>query len=76
MLRSLSSQVTEKQTALDEVSAWLEEHATDKALLENFPELDRLKNLRIALDEFDEKRKHWASGQNPPAQPYRKTKQR
>lgn len=57
LLRSLSSQVTEKQTALDEVSAWLEEHATDKALLENFPELDRLKNLRIALDEFDEKKK-------------------
>jgi DNA repair protein SbcC/Rad50 len=57
LLRSLSSQVTEKQTALDEVSAWLEEHAIDKALLENFPELDRLKNLRLALDEFDEKKK-------------------
>ena len=57
LLRSLSSQVAEKQTALDGVSAWLEEHAIDKPLLENFPDLDRLKNLRIVQDEFDEKKK-------------------
>ena len=57
LLKSLADQIAEKQTALNEVSAWLEEHAIDKPLLENFPELDRLKNLRIALDEFDEKKK-------------------
>ena len=57
LLRSLSDQIAKKQTALDEVSKWLEEHAIDKPLLENFPELDRLKNLRIALDEFEEKKK-------------------
>jgi DNA repair protein SbcC/Rad50 len=67
LLRSLSAQIAEKQTALDEISAWLEEHAIDKALLENFPELDRLKNLRIALDEFDEQKKalgKWSKSTN------------
>jgi DNA repair protein SbcC/Rad50 len=57
LLKSLDNQIAEKQTALAEVSAWLEEHAVDKPLLENFPELDKLKNLRIVLDEFDEKKK-------------------
>lgn len=57
LLKSLADQITEKQAALAEVSVWLEEHAMDKPLLESFPELDRLKNLRIALDEFDEKKK-------------------
>jgi exonuclease SbcC len=57
LLRSLAEQIAEKQAALDEVSAWLEEHAIDRLLLENFPALDRLKNLRIVVDEFDEKKK-------------------
>ncbi len=56
LLKSLADQIAEKKTTLSEVSAWLEEHAIDKPLLENFPELDRLKKLRIALDEFDEKK--------------------
>ncbi len=67
LLKSLADQIAEKQTALDEVSKWLEEHAIDKPLLENFPELDRLKNLRIALDEFDEKKKalgKWSKSTN------------
>ena len=57
LLRSLSSQVTERQAELDVVTAWLQEHALDKPLVENFPELERLKNLRITLDELDEKKK-------------------
>jgi DNA repair protein SbcC/Rad50 len=57
LLRSLSGQHTEKQAALDEVAQWLDEHAIDKPLLENFPDLERLKNLRIAIAELDEKKK-------------------
>ncbi len=57
LLKSLADQIAEKQVALNEVSAWLEQHIDDKLLLESFPELDRLKNLRIAQDEFDEKKK-------------------
>ncbi|MEQ1544982.1 AAA family ATPase [Methyloglobulus sp.] len=67
LLKSLADQIAEKQTALDEVSAWLKEHAIDQPLLENFPELDRLKNLRIALNEFDEKKKalgKWSKSTN------------
>jgi exonuclease SbcC len=57
LLRSLSTQIVERQAALDEVTAWLEEHAIDKPLAENFPELERLKYLRTTLDELDEKKK-------------------
>jgi DNA repair protein SbcC/Rad50 len=41
LLKSLADQIAGKQTALDEVSAWLKEHTIDQLLLENFPELDR-----------------------------------
>ncbi len=57
LLRSLSDQVAEKQTALAEITAWLDEHAVDKPLLENFPEFDRLKTLRASLDEFEGRKK-------------------
>ena len=57
LLRSLSDQITEKQAALGEVTQWLDDHAIDKSLLENFPELERLNNLRILMGEFDEKKK-------------------
>ena len=57
LLKSLANQLSEKQAELTEVSAWLEEHVGDEALVLDFPELDRLKNSRILLDEFDEKKK-------------------
>lgn len=56
-LRSLSGQIAEKQAELDEVSAWLAEHAIDKPLVDHFPELERLKDLRTTLDEYNEKKK-------------------
>ncbi len=55
--KSLANQIAEKQVALVEVSAWLTEHATDESLVLNFPEIDRLKNSRILLEEFSEKKK-------------------
>lgn len=57
LLRSLSTQIAEKQVELTTVSAWLEEHALDKPLLESFPELDRLQTLRLSLDELEEQKK-------------------
>lgn len=57
LLRSLSGQIVEKQSALEEVSAWLAEHAIDQPLLDNFPDLIRLKTLRNTLAELDEKKK-------------------
>jgi exonuclease SbcC len=57
LLKSLDDQIAEKQSTLDEVTAWLEEHAIDKPLLENFPGIAGLKNLRTLRDEFDEKKK-------------------
>ena len=48
-LRSLEQQRDEKQAILATVNAWLEEHAMDEHLLENFPETGKLKNLRAQL---------------------------
>ncbi|MBK8816544.1 MAG: AAA family ATPase [Methylococcaceae bacterium] len=55
--KSLANQLAETQTSLEEISTWLEEHKVDAPLLHNFPEIDRLKNLRTLLEEFDEKKK-------------------
>ena len=49
LLRSLEKQRDEKQAVLTTVDAWLEEHAIDENLLENFPETGKLKNLREQL---------------------------
>ena len=57
LLKSLATQISEKQGALSEVTAWLDDHAKDVLLVDNFPELERLKNLRVTLDEFNEKKK-------------------
>lgn len=74
LLKSLADQIAEKQVALDEVSKWLEEHAIDKPLLEKIPEIDRLKNLRIALEEFEEKKKalgKWSKSTNAALEKYK-----
>jgi DNA repair protein SbcC/Rad50 len=57
LLRSLSGQITEKQTRLNELSTWLDEHSIDKPLLDNFPNLEQLRTLRVSLVDFDEKMK-------------------
>lgn len=58
--RSLKEQVTDKEQALEGVSRWLNEHAVDEVLLENFPETGRLKKLRNEL--VDLKNKQNSSG--------------
>ncbi len=57
LLKSLATQIAEKQASLAEVTAWLDGHIIDQPLLENFPDLDGLKNLRLLRQEFDEKQK-------------------
>ena len=57
LLRTLEKQRDEKQSVLNTVDAWLEEHAVDENLLENFPETGKLKNLRAQLDTLTENQK-------------------
>ncbi len=62
MQKSLANQIAEKQQAIAEVDDWLQAHTSDALLVQQFPELERLKNVRIALDELNEKSKaldHW-----------------
>jgi DNA repair protein SbcC/Rad50 len=54
--KSLVEQITSKQTELLDVSGWITEHSKDELLLENFPEFNRLKNLRIAAKELADKK--------------------
>jgi len=55
--QSLGTQIGEKEAALATVTAWLEEHAADESLIENFPETGRLKKLREELVVLEAKQK-------------------
>lgn len=55
--KSIANQIAEKHTALEDVTKWLEEHAADQLLLENFPEIGRLRDLRSLLQGFEEKKR-------------------
>lgn len=57
LLQALGMQINDKKSGLATVSAWLEEHAADESLLENFPETGKLKKLRAELVELKEKQK-------------------
>ena len=54
--KSLANQIAEKESELTEISAWLADHASDALLLTDFPQIERLKNVRILLDEIGEKK--------------------
>uniref|UniRef100_UPI000B35ACDC SbcC/MukB-like Walker B domain-containing protein n=1 Tax=Crenothrix polyspora TaxID=360316 RepID=UPI000B35ACDC len=60
--KSLETQIADKQATLTIVNSWLEEHATDVSLLDQFPEVAALKNLRIELAELEEKQKSITKG--------------
>ncbi len=54
---SLGSQIREKNAIHASVKLWLEEHAVDRLLVENFPDIGRLKKLKQELVELNEKLK-------------------
>lgn len=60
LLRSLGAQIEEKKSVLATVSAWLDEHAADEALLADFPDTGRLKKLRAELVELRNKQNSFA----------------
>jgi exonuclease SbcC len=55
--KTLAEQIKQKQVVVNELSAWLEEHAAEQLLLDRFPDIGTLKSLRIRLTEFEEKQK-------------------
>ncbi|CAG7855931.1 hypothetical protein MCAMS1_00247 [biofilm metagenome] len=57
LLRSLSDQIADKQLALAEITPWLDEHAQDRFLVDNFPDFDSLNNVQAELTGFEEKKK-------------------
>jgi exonuclease SbcC len=56
-LQALAAQGAEKKAALQEISGWLEQHAGDAPLVDNFPETIKLKNLREDIRELNQKQK-------------------
>ncbi|WP_027159230.1 AAA family ATPase [Methylobacter luteus] len=58
--QALGAQIEEKKAVLATVTTWLDEHASDEALLSDFPETGRLKKLRTELVELREKQKSFA----------------
>lgn len=55
--QSLSEQATQKELVFTTVSAWLEEHKLDEALLTELPEIGKLKKLRTEIIELNSKLK-------------------
>ncbi len=60
LAQALVQQINQKQSVLTTVTAWLDEHAIDEALLTNFPEIGRLKKLRAELLELSQNQKAFA----------------
>ncbi|MGR9037647.1 MAG: ATP-binding protein, partial [Gammaproteobacteria bacterium] len=56
-LQSLTGQINEKKAALDSVTTWMENHGTEASLVEDFPDIVKLKNLRTEKTEITEKLK-------------------
>ncbi len=55
LLQRFNQQLEEKKSALITTSRWLEEHGTDKSLLDSFPETTKLRNVRVELAELSGK---------------------
>ena len=55
LLQSLKQQKDQKNTALNQIKSWLEEHTADKTLLEKFPEIAELRKARENLSELEKK---------------------
>lgn len=50
--QAIKQQLTDKSFNLEEVETWLQAHQADATLLENFPEVAQLRNLRTELQEL------------------------
>jgi DNA repair protein SbcC/Rad50 len=58
MEKNLNQQLTLKKTNLTEVRQWLEEKHSDAILVEDFPEIAQLRNLRAELQSMSGKQKN------------------
>ncbi len=54
LLESVSTQLAEKKSALEFTQKWLKQHEHDKDLLDNFPEIGKLKSLRQETAKLEE----------------------
>ncbi|TPQ29603.1 AAA family ATPase [Methylomonas koyamae] len=57
LVQAIDLQLAEKRAALAEVDTWLQEQSRDAALLSDFPDIPRLRNLRVELAELSGKQK-------------------
>lgn len=57
LAQAIQQQITDNQTALLEIDNWFKAHAADAVLMDNFPDIIRLRNLRTELVELGGKQK-------------------
>ena len=60
VLETLNQQVEEKMETSSSIDTWLKEHEKDKKLLDNFPEIEKLKVLRKELADLSEKQQGYS----------------
>ena len=61
LAQSIQQQIAQNQSALGEIDSWLQEHANDASLVEDFPDVVRLRILRNERIELSRKQKSQAS---------------
>ncbi len=60
LLQSVTTQLAEKKSALEFTQKWLQEHQQDQSLLDNFPEIGKLKSVRGDIAKLEENQKKHA----------------
>ncbi len=75
LLQSLNQKIDEKRSVLSTTESWLQSHAVDESLLDNFPETGKLKNLRVELAELTAKQKSYAKWSKSTTNELKKKKQ-
>lgn len=63
LLEALERQITEKQSVLQSVINWLDSNRAEQVLVDDFPDLGRLKKLRAELAMLEEKQKTFSKWQ-------------
>ncbi len=76
LINAFEVQLPEKQQTLIVVDAWLSEHNKDHTLVENMPELGKLKNLRVLSVEIQKKLKVFNKAHKSSSSAYKKNQSR
>lgn len=75
LAQAIRQQLSDNQALIDETAQWLQAHQSDAVLLNDFPEIARLRNLRTDLSELSGKQKSQTSWSKSTTAALKKTRE-